>query len=76
MTDQNAKRFVISMTPETAAKLEALAQGPRFDGNRSKAAAWGVEVLSEVLSDPAIVDRLFSAPGDVLAEYVKAHGGK
>lgn len=69
MPDQNAKRLIATVPPDTFGKLDALAKGPRFAGNRSAAVAWCIEVGAVVLTDQTVRDRLFASPADALAAF-------
>jgi len=73
MSDGGARRIVLSTAPDTYSKLDVLAAGPRFSGNRSKAASWCIELAHAVLTDPSVRDTLFDTPHDALAAFI---GGK
>lgn len=69
-------RLAVTVPAVTWDALETLATSARFDGNRSRAVAWCIELGNVVLNDPAVAERLFSTPQDALAAFRVAKGGK
>lgn len=67
-----ARRLVATLPPSTYDRLDHLADGPRFAGNRSAAVAWCVDIGTAVLNDPAVADTLFASAADALKVYRKA----
>lgn len=63
------RRIVLSADPETYAKLEAMANGPRFNGNRSRAMSWSIALADAVMSDPVVKMQLFENPTAMLEAY-------
>lgn len=68
-------RVGLTLAPDVMRVLDGLADSPRFGGNRSKAAAWAVQIGAAVLTDPAVANVLFGKPSDVLAHYDRTRKG-
>lgn len=69
-------RQVTATLPEvTVDRLDDLAR-LRMGGNRSGMLAFAVELAHQVLTDPALADRLYAEPQDALAAFLRAKGAK
>lgn len=67
------RQVTATLPEETVERLDELAR-LRWGGNRSGMMTFAVELANVVLSDPALVDRLYSTPADALSAYVAAKG--
>jgi len=67
-------RVGLAMSPEVKSVLDELAASPRFAGNRSRAAAWAIQVGALVLNDERVAPVLFGKPSDVLDHYDATRG--
>ena len=75
-TEAGSVRLAVTVPATTNDALETLATSARFDGNRSRAVAWCIDLANVVLTDPAVADRLYGTPQDALRAFLVAKGGK